>query len=210
MYRNTHQHQHTCRICFEPKIMGQYFLSWFLYGEALCEACRKKMKGEWQVIEKLGLKINSLYPYEGFSRDALLRFKDGHDQWLNDVFLTPFLTRFYLKYFGSVVVCVPSHESVTDIRGYQPNVLVMKTQYLKICEDVLVKKHPYKQSTMHRDVRGNVKDVIVLENASLIKGKKVLLFDDLCTTGHSLRACYDLLKSHAHSIEVFALFHHEI
>lgn len=168
------------------------------------------MKGKWCEFEKLGMKVTSLYTYDGFSRDVLLKLKDGHDQWLNEVFLSPFLLKFYLKYRSHVIVYVPSHTSVTKERGYIPNREILSTQNLTVYDDVFIKKQAYKQSTMHRDVRDNVHSVIELQNTQRIKNKKVLLFDDLCTTGNSLKACFDLIEPFCLSIEVFALFHHEM
>ena len=168
------------------------------------------MNGKWTQFDKLGMRINSLYFYEGFSRSQLLQFKDGQDRWLSDVFLTPFLSRFYFKYFRYTLVYVPSSQEMNELRGYTPNELLLQSQRLPFLTDVFYKKYNYKQSTMHQSTRDNIKDVIVLKDIQKIKGKRILLFDDLCTTGNTLKACYDLIKEHAKDTQVFALFHHEI
>lgn len=100
--------------------------------------------------------------------------------------------------------------SQTQKRGYIPNYEILKHLQLEVLENVLEKTQAYKQSTMHRSTRDNVKHVIVLKNHEYIKNQKILLFDDLVTTGNTLKACYDLLIEHAMQVEVFALFHHEI
>lgn len=156
------------------------------------------------------MEIHSIYPYKDFSREILLRFKDSKDKWLADVFFSPFLFSFYIKFFQYKVVYVPSHISQSEKRGYIPNKELLRQIRLVLIEDILIKKYPYKQSTMHRETRDNIRSVIEIRNIERIQGKHILLFDDLVTTGNSLKACYDLIKPHAKSVKVFALFHHEI
>ncbi len=168
------------------------------------------MKGDWTIIKRLDLEIHSIYTYEDFARDQLLKFKDHKDKWLSELFLKPHLTCFYVNFFRCVIVYVPSSKDKTKERGYTPNKLILKTQILRVIDDVFEKKIHHKQSEMNRSQRHKIKDVIILKDPEAIKHKHVLLFDDLCTTGHSLKACYDLLKPYAKSIKVLALFHHEI
>lgn len=185
-------------------------MTWFLYGEVLCAKCRRKMQGEWRRIKRLGMDIHTLYEYNGFSREQLLKFKDHQDQWLNKIFLSPYLTYFYFNFFNYVIVYVPSHKEKIMERGYIPNQLILETQHLTVIHHVFKKQINHKQSKMSRDKRHQIKHVITLEKIDAIKNRNVLLFDDLCTTGHSLKACYDLIEPHAKSIKVVALFHHEI
>ncbi|NLW15123.1 MAG: ComF family protein [Erysipelothrix sp.] len=169
-----------------------------------------KLGGKWLQLNRLDMKISTVYKYDGFSRECLLRFKDGNDRWLLNIFLSPYLLQFYFKFYKYTIVAVPSHISASERRGYIPTHELCRSLKLPLECDVLMKKHPYKQSTMHRSVRENIKDVIMLNDIDKIRGKHILLFDDLVTTGHTLRACYELLEPYVLSIQVFALFHHDI
>ncbi|HLV49652.1 MAG TPA: hypothetical protein VKY25_01850 [Erysipelothrix sp.] len=163
------------------------------------------MMPKWIQYEKQGIKIDSVYPYDGLGRDLLLNFKDGRDQWLKDVFLNPVFLKFHIKYWGYTIVVVPGSK-----RPYQPNVNLLSDIYLPVVDDIFEKTRPYKQSERKGYERKGIYDVIALKNIASIQNKRVLLFDDLCTSGHTLRACYELIVKEVSQIKVFTLFYHEL
>lgn len=205
MFGKFEQHEYTCLSCFESMSIGMYFLEWWIKKDGLCNVCRSKMMPKWHQYKKQGIKIESIYQYDGLGRDLLLNFKDSQDRWLNNVFLNPVFLKFHLKFWGYTIVVIPGSKRI-----YQPNIEILKDVYLQVVDDVFVKIRPYKQSERKGHERSGIHDVIALKNVDVIRNRKVLLFDDLCTSGHTLRACYELIVKEVSQIKVFTLFYHEL
>ena len=195
----------TCLSCFEPISVGTYFFEWWFKEDGLCTKCRFQMLPKWVKHRKLGLDIESIYRYEGLARSLILNFKDSEDKWLRQAFLNPCYLKFHLKYWGYVIVLAPSSQ---ENRSYRPNKELVKDLKLEVIDDVFVKLKSYKQSEMSLKQRADVKDVIALKNVHQIRNKKVLIFDDICTTGNTLKACHDLISCEVSQIRLFTLFYH--
>ncbi|GJH41216.1 hypothetical protein RCZ04_17660 [Capnocytophaga sp. HP1101] len=102
---------------------------------------------------------------------------------------------------AEVVLPVPLHKSKERKRGYNQVALFGKTlaSVLQIdyIEDVLVKIEANTTQTkkvMWRRLKES-EHIFSLRNTDKIEGKKVLLVDDVVTTGATLTNCYELLKT---------------
>ena len=62
-----------------------------------------------------------------------------------------------------------------------------------------------KQSKLNKEERKNIVNVFAINDASYIRGKKVLIIDDVYTTGSSLHAAIKLLEKY-HPKVIKALF----
>lgn len=124
--------------------------------------------------------------------------------------MTPFIFKFYLMFYGYKIVYVPSSKSITEIRTYIPNRELLKHLHFTVLDNVLIKKGTYKQSSMPSADKDKIKEHLFLLDKKIIENEKVLIFDDLCTTGNTLKAAYDLIKPHAKCVRLFTLFHHQV
>jgi ATP-dependent protease ClpP protease subunit len=83
--------------------------------------------------------------------------------------------------------------------------LIIKKEYQ---EDNLQKvKENLAQSTLNKQEREeNVKDVYKLRDIEIVKNKKILLMDDIYTTGNTLNECSKILKqAGANNVGVFTI-----
>ena len=99
-----------------------------------------------------------------------------------------------------IIIPVPIHKIRKRKRGYNQSELISKLlaskTKLEFSTNVLVKyKNNNPQSTLDKKARKeNTKDVYKLVNKEKIHNKKVLIFDDIYTTGSTANACAKELK----------------
>ena len=144
------------------------------------------------------------YQYKNEIRDKIINFKFNDKPELANTFANILLNnkkicRFLEKY--DIMVTVPMYNKKRIMRGYNQSELIAKkiVEKLKIqyAGDVIKKcKQTKPQSSLNANERkNNLKDVYEIENAQKIKEKRVILFDDIYTTGSTARECSKILKN---------------
>ena len=110
------------------------------------------------------------------------------------------------------VVPVPVTEKRLKERGFNQSFIIAeeiaKIAGREIGHSVLLKKKDTKDqySLTREDRKRNVKGVFAVQDREKIRGKRILLVDDLFTTGYTAReAALTLLRSHAGEVRFFAL-----
>lgn len=116
--------------------------------------------------------------------------------------LAKFMTACYLEngFNAEVVIPVPSSQKRLKERGYNQAELLSeqlaKQLNLKLETDVLIKiKHTKPQTTLNFFERQkNLIGSFDVQNVEKIKGKNILLVDDVLTTGATINYCSEILK----------------
>lgn len=174
----------------------------FLEEDVLCVDCRNKLKINKKMVDLKNIKVNTLYSYdEGLFRDLLIQYKECFDEALAPVFL--YLLKDYIrfKYFGYKILFVPSSKRKIAERGFN--------HLEKIFEDVKMPK--IRAVTMKQE--------LIQEGMSLAQRKrminnyiyegdnidKVLIVDDVLTSGSSVLGVYNAIKPYAKKISVLTL-----
>ena len=99
---------------------------------------------------------------------------------------------------------MPSSEMKTRERGFHAVQGMFEPWDV---QDAFVKED-VKQSLKSASDRRLIANAIKLKDPSIRKHRKILLVDDVCTTGASLKACYDLLKNEENSVSIVVLALH--
>ena len=134
-----------------------------------------------------------IYDYDEEVQKNLYQFKGCFDYELAGVFLDYFRVYLFLKYFGYVLVPAPSAADADKERGFNHVVEIFKTLHLKM-NCCIHKTTNTKQSDLSAEERKKIKDNLIIDDVSFYK-KKVLIVDDVYTTGSTVKAMIDLVKS---------------
>ena len=171
-----------CPMCSKPLLQEDY-----------CPSCRRLR------LEIDG--IRSPFVFQGMVRRAIHQFK-----YRNFRALALPLSQLLAQYLetkplpGDVLVPVPLHSRRLRERGYNQSGLLSrelgKLLGLPVVEDSLVRLRDTRAQARTPDAEerlGNVLGAFSCRNESL-KGRRVLLVDDVCTTGATLNSCAIALK----------------
>lgn len=181
-----------CKICF--KDINDYSLYALINkNNLLCEECFSSLKATFRPFSFGSIKGTAIYDYNEKIKELIYKYKGCYDYELKDVFLYRYIKYLRIIYRGYILVTVPSYHVDDERRGFNHVEEIYKPLKLKIIK-VIHKDKAYKQSNNNQKDRSNIKNVLEIDKTNELKGKKVLLVDDILTTGHTLLSCIDLLK----------------
>lgn len=161
----------------------------------------KKHKGK---NKRKNIKKFHIFKYEDLVRKLIIQYKFNDKAYLYKMFCE-FIVKnkksfdFINSY--DIILPVPIHKKRRKQRGYNQSELIArelaKNVQIKCYTDVLVKiKNNKPQSTLSGKLRKeNTKNVYKLNNFEKIENKKILIFDDIYTTGATVDACIRELKN---------------
>lgn len=176
----------------------------------LCKKCGILLKNQskFEIIENKydsNFYDNHLYifQYQGIIRKLILDYKFNEKIYLYKTFVNFLLKEknFFdiLKSYDTIIP-VPISIKRKMQRGYNQCFLIAKeiSKQLRIenSSNCLYKnKDILPQSTLNKEEREkNIKGAYELKNIKIIENKKILLIDDVYTTGSTLRECSRILR----------------
>lgn len=187
------------------------------HEEWICEKCLEKLKINIiyrKVYNKYYDEMIYLFSYKDV-RKLILKYKFNNWAFLSNTFSKIILKNKNLcrnLKFYDIIIPVPMYKIKKQKRGYNQTELITKkiAKNLGIYEDskVLLKiKNTRTQSKLNEKQRyENIKNVFFINNIEKIKDKKIILFDDIITTGATINECAKILKQNgAKSVVVLAL-----
>jgi len=144
-----------------------------------------------------------LFSYIELIREKILQYKFEEKAYLANTIYEFFMNneklyRFLKKY--DIMIPIPISLLRKRERGYNQSELlarkISKMASIPIEMQVLKKaKHNHPQSSLNKQQRReNVKNVYKVQNELKIQNKKILLFDDIYTTGSTANECARMLK----------------
>ncbi len=173
---------------------------------AACAHCGRALKVASEYCTTCKNKITSVdkgrsvFVYS-YPVDYLVRkFKYGNAAYLARLFADELVNVYYKAYFGADALCyVPMTARAEKARGYNQSRLLCEELSKRIdCRviDALVKvKDTPKQTKLKRSDRlKNLSDAFKVKDKEQIKGKTLLLVDDVTTTGATAEAIANKLK----------------
>ncbi len=192
MYQNNQKTQsNECLICFEPLLKEISFVH-IIKSLPVCSHCLKQFKILNIHILFHHYPLQILYLYNTFFQSLLYQYKGLYDYALKDTFLCLFSDELIKKYSDYVIVVAPSSQEDNLVRGFAPMEMIAKTIHQNVFTG-LYKKEKYKQSDLRYQDRKKMKEKIGIKNGKQLKGKKILIIDDVITSGNTLLTCLSLV-----------------
>lgn len=198
-----------CKICNNELEIGSNIFEYFFDDDVICKKCRNQFEVHNKYIEVGNVKIYCLYVYNDYFERVMFWFKECLDIYLKDVFIYRYIKYINNKYDGYTIVYVPSSEKKNKNRTFIAleeifsNLTLNKVNCLYKISDI-------KQNIKSMNERSEISKHIVIDKTKLKNIEKVLLVDDVCTSGNSIKAAYTLLKEYINIIEVLCVAIHPL
>ncbi len=172
----------------------------------ICPSCRSRISYRLSVSNKILNYVDEAYSvieYEGLTRELMHRYKYSKATYLSVFFgnlLIEFILESGLKSRVDEIYYVPAHPSTESARGYNQCQLLAdyigKSLELPVSKDVLVKTSKSADQIGLSGVkrRENLQNVFQVVDRSFVEGKRILLVDDIITTGTTIDRCGEVLK----------------
>lgn len=173
--------------------------------KGICPGCEKSLprtrNGGEQRGDFFSACVSPLF-YEGSVRESILRFKFHDAKGYSRVYgkLMADCIRENLTGRYDIITWVPLSDKRLKKRGYDQAMLLAMSACLNL-EDApaeLLKKHtdvPAQSGlTGAEERRANISGVYTVTDEELVRGKRILLIDDIVTTGSTLSECAKTLR----------------
>lgn len=180
-----------CKRCFKP-ILGVDF-SRFGGFSPLCSACLADLNPHFRVKHQFGVNIYYLYEYNETFRNSLFLLKGCGDFEIRHIFLDRVSNILKIMFRRHILVPAPSFHQRDATRGFNHVVSIFERLDLPF-ERCLVKTEDRKQADLGPAERSKIGDVLTIENGQKLVGKRILLVDDVFTTGSTIKACLELIR----------------
>ena len=180
-------------------------ISFFVEKPSICDACKKSFGRGGESWKVGNVSCEAIYPYSQTIRSVIYQFKGCHDYELRTVFLEGMHWYYRLRFHGYVIVPVPSYAAHDEARGFN-HVYEIFSQIGLPMVKAIKKNKDIKQASLGRRKRKQVKHALELIKPKFVTNKKILLVDDVYTTGSTIKACINLLqKAKPRTIHVLVL-----
>ncbi|PGT81100.1 ComF family protein [Bacillus sp. AFS040349] len=173
----------TCPLCFRPQ-----------EDDNVCQDCLTwENDPHWKSILQQNV---SVFEYNDSMKELLATFKFRGDAALVEVFQNEFLACYktnLVKEKIDFTIPIPLSPERLYERGF--NQAKLLATFLPLAQiDILTRTHHEKQSKKSRQERLTASNVFSIVDSSEIMNKKILLIDDIYTTGSTLRHAAKVLK----------------
>lgn len=190
-----------CLYCLE-EIDKETLSSYLLKEDCLCYKCRFALRGSLRKTVIRGIEINYLYLYDDFFKGMILQYKEANDEVLAQAFLGFYEYYLKIRYYNYHLVFMPSSKAKLKSRGFN-HLTTIFSSFSQQQKRIGFKRERCQEGLNLVEREKMLTNFYAIDK--FVKKEKILLIDDICTTGSSLKGAYNLLKSFNCHIKVFVL-----
>ena len=184
----------------------------------ICYDCKENLEILNKKVDMDSIDLDKVYYILGFNRfikEMIYDFKFNGKSYLYKPLahiMVDSIITFNLNQGIDYIYFIPSHKRKEAIRGYNQSELlasyISKELNIELSTNNLIKyRHTKEQNKLNKSGRiDNLKDAFKLKRPEEVKGKSILLIDDIVTTGSTFMECAKVLKENgAREITALAL-----
>ncbi len=181
-----------------------------LNPDFLCHKCEKLLEsqGKFKIEKQLNTSYYFkehlyMFEYQGIIRKIILNYKFKDKAYLYKT-LVNFLLKnqkfFQILQSYDTMISVPISRKRRKERGYNQSELIAKEIAIKLSleynpKSLFKAKNIIEQSKLNKEERKkNIQGVYELHNFKILQNKKILLIDDIYTTGSTVNECSKVLN----------------
>ena len=112
---------------------------------------------------------------------------------MKDIFLNLFIKELKIYFSGYKVIPIPSYKKDDELRGFNHVVEVFKMIGLDVLQ-IIEKTEHFKQAEKSAKERQSIKKYLQLNTDKSLKKDRVLIVDDIYTTGSTMKAAINLVE----------------
>ena len=193
-----------CKICF--KEIGITDFCRFFDGDiVICANCQKALEPKFIRFKADDYDALAFYDYSEFIKKQIFLYKGCFDYEMKDIFLNLFIKEIKLRYRDYKIIPIPSYVEDDKTRGFNHVIEICKMLGLSLCQ-VLEKTSHFKQAEKGAKQRQEIKKHLAINNSVDLTNEKVLIVDDIYTTGSTMSAAIKLIETlHPKKIKVLVL-----
>ena len=182
-----------CKICFKKLETADFYE--ILNGDScVCHLCLEKLKPKFISFEIEAVNGLAIYEYDDNIKSLLYQLKGCYDIELSPIFLFRFKKELHMMFKGYTLIPAPSYQLDDEKRDFRHVEEIFKCLNLPIVY-AIEKISPFKQAENKRKDRSHISQHLQLVNHQAITGRKILIVDDVSTSGSTLKALIRLVRS---------------
>lgn len=190
-----------CLICGRKRDEGS-LRDILLSDDPLCSKCRKVWMRKRIHFRIKGIPAEAFYVYNSAFSSALIQYKECGDEALRDIFLYEVRNELRRKYHGYTFLRMPSTETKRNQRGFDHLEEMLKITGIR-SEAPFYKIHDFTQKQSGKTERARMEtDIGVREGYRF--AEKIVLFDDVITTGSTIRGALACIPVHSVKVRIAA------
>lgn len=181
-----------CKICLKP-IHNWNLFSFLHKSYSLCPECQNKLIPLFYKFCIYQIPCLAIYKYDENIKTLLYQLKACYDIELASIFFERFTKELHFKYRDFYLVPAPSFREDNLKREFNHVEEIFKPLKLPFLS-IIEKSAPYKQSDRNKIERKEISQYLKLNTNTSLYGKKILIVDDVFTTGSTIKAIIKLIK----------------
>jgi len=182
-----------CKICLKP-IHNWSFHIFFKNNYCVCEKCEEKLRPLFLKFRVGNIDALAIYEYDEEIRTLLYQLKGCYDIELAEVFLDRFKDEMHFLFHDYFLIPAPSSKANDEEREFNHVKVIFQCLNLPMLP-IIEKAFDYKQAELSAKERKVATKSLKLNDMHNLYGKKILIVDDVYTTGATVRGMIGLIKT---------------
>ena len=198
-----------CLWCLRDLHHDATLLSIFNEKQILCLDCQLKLKQKKIIFVLDGVEVTSFVEYDENISSLLILYKEYFDEALAPIFFDRWKKHINKKYKEYICIPLPSSSEKVAQRGFHHLHRMIESLDLEMV-DLLVKTKNVKQAKLSKEDRKHIDMIFEINKNIECSFEDVVLIDDVCTTGASLKAAIALLRPRCKNLRAITFSYHPL